>query len=78
LELTEQGNPHRRFGRRCQRRGWANAAQYYDDDQLGALVSLIALINAFTRVNVIVRQPAGDYQPGQVKSLLAAIEQKNS
>jgi hypothetical protein len=28
-------------------------------------VSLIALINAFNRVNVIVQQPAGDYQPGQ-------------
>jgi hypothetical protein len=28
-------------------------------------VSLIALINAYNRVNVIVQQPAGDYQPGQ-------------
>ena len=37
----------------------------YDDDQLGALVSLTALINAYNRVNVITRQPAGDYQPGQ-------------
>jgi hypothetical protein len=25
----------------------------------------IALINAFNRMNVIVQQPAGDYQPGQ-------------
>jgi hypothetical protein len=25
---------------------------------------------------VVVRQPAGDYEPGQVKSLRAAIEQK--
>jgi hypothetical protein len=29
-----------------------------------ALVSLIALINAYNRMNVIVQQPAGDYQPG--------------
>jgi hypothetical protein len=29
------------------------------------LVSLIAVINAYNRLNVIVRQPAGDYQPGQ-------------
>ncbi|MFI6326019.1 carboxymuconolactone decarboxylase family protein [Nonomuraea sp. NPDC050556] len=43
---------------------WANAAKYYDEEQLGALVSVIALINAFNRVNVIVQQPAGDYQPG--------------
>jgi hypothetical protein len=29
------------------------------------LVSVIALINVFNRLNVIIRQPAGDYQPGQ-------------
>ena len=34
-------------------------------DQLAALVSLIAVINAYNRLNVIVRQPAGAYQPGQ-------------
>ena len=44
---------------------WANAAKHYDDDQLAALVSLIAVINAYNRLNVIVRQPAGAYQPGQ-------------
>ncbi|WP_432193857.1 carboxymuconolactone decarboxylase family protein [Streptomyces sp. bgisy027] len=44
---------------------WENAAKHYDEEQLGALVSLIALINAFNRMNVIVQQPAGSYQPGQ-------------
>ncbi|MEU9655240.1 carboxymuconolactone decarboxylase family protein [Streptomyces chartreusis] len=44
---------------------WENAAKHYDEEQLGALVSLIALINAFNRMNVIVRQPAGSYRPGQ-------------
>jgi AhpD family alkylhydroperoxidase len=44
---------------------WANAAKHYDDDQLMALVAQIAVINAFNRLNVILRQPAGDYQPGQ-------------
>ncbi|TXS41096.1 carboxymuconolactone decarboxylase family protein [Streptomyces sp. uw30] len=44
---------------------WENAAKHYDEEQLGALVSLIALINAYNRLNVIVRQPAGSYQPGQ-------------
>jgi AhpD family alkylhydroperoxidase len=44
---------------------WANAAKHFDDDQLIALVSQIALINAFNRLNVILQQPAGDYQPGQ-------------
>jgi hypothetical protein len=28
-------------------------------------VALIAGINAWNRINVITRQPAGDYQPGQ-------------
>src|SRR6266540_1574904 len=44
---------------------WGNAAKHYDEDQLAALVSLIALINTANRLNVIVQQPAGDYQPGQ-------------
>ena len=44
---------------------WAKASEHYDEHQLGALVSLIAVINAFNRMNVITRQPAGDYQPGQ-------------
>jgi alkylhydroperoxidase family enzyme len=44
---------------------WANAPKQYDDDQLASLVSLIALINSYNRINVITRQPGGDYQPGQ-------------
>jgi alkylhydroperoxidase family enzyme len=44
---------------------WANAAKHYDDDHLAALVPLIAEINAWNRLNVISRQPGGDYQPGQ-------------
>jgi hypothetical protein len=44
---------------------WANATKHYDDDQLAAIVSQIAIINAFNRLNVILRPPAGDYQTGQ-------------
>ncbi|MFI9008536.1 carboxymuconolactone decarboxylase family protein [Actinosynnema sp. NPDC053489] len=44
---------------------WAKAAEHYDKEQLAALVGAIAVINAFNRVNVIVRKPAGDYRPGQ-------------
>ena len=36
-----------------------------DDDQLAALVAIIAGINAWNRLNVITRQPGGDYQHGQ-------------
>jgi AhpD family alkylhydroperoxidase len=43
---------------------WARARKHYDDDQLAALIALIALINAANRMNIIVRNPAGSYQPG--------------
>ncbi len=44
---------------------WANAAKHYDEDQLVALIGVIAVINAFNRMNVMVQQPAGDYRVGQ-------------
>ncbi|MFI1395936.1 carboxymuconolactone decarboxylase family protein [Streptomyces sp. NPDC020681] len=65
LELTEQGTRIADAAGGVTDEAWANAASHYDEDQLAALVSLIALINAYNRVNVIVQQPAGDYQPGQ-------------
>jgi alkylhydroperoxidase family enzyme len=65
LELTEQGTRIADAAGGVTDEAWADAARHYDDEQLGALVSLIALINTFNRMNVIVRQPAGDYQPGQ-------------
>ena len=64
LELTEQGT-RLADGRGVTDDAWANVAKHYDDDQLAALVSLIALINTYNRLNVIARHPAGDYQPGQ-------------
>ncbi|MEU5884941.1 carboxymuconolactone decarboxylase family protein [Spirillospora sp. NPDC047279] len=44
---------------------WENAAKHFDEEQLVGLVASIALINAFNRLNVMTRQPAGDYTPGQ-------------
>jgi AhpD family alkylhydroperoxidase len=64
LELTEQGTRIADAAGGVPGEVWDNAAKHYDDDQLAALVSLIALINAYNRINVIVKQPAGDYQPG--------------
>jgi AhpD family alkylhydroperoxidase len=65
LELTEQGTRIADAAGGVTDEAWANAPQHYDEEQLGALLSLIALINAYNRLNVINRQPAGDYQPGQ-------------
>jgi AhpD family alkylhydroperoxidase len=65
LELTEQGTRIADAAGGVTDDAWANAAKHHDEDQLAALVSLIAVINAYNRLNVIVAQPAGDYQPGQ-------------
>lgn len=65
LELTEQATRIADAAGGVPDEVWANAAKYYDDEQLGAMVALIAVINAFNRVNVIVAQPAGDYRVGQ-------------
>src|SRR6201991_1440970 len=65
LELTEQGTRLADAAGGVTDEAWAGAARHYDDDQLAALVAQIAVINAFNRANVIVRRPAGDYQPGR-------------
>ena len=65
LELTEQGTRIADAAGGVTDEAWDSAAKHFDEDQLAALVSLIAVINAYNRLNVIVRQPAGDYQPGQ-------------
>ncbi|GAB2926561.1 carboxymuconolactone decarboxylase family protein [Streptomyces heilongjiangensis] len=64
LELAEQGTRIADAAGGVPDEVWENAAEHYDEEQLAALVGLIALINAYNRVNVIVRQPAGDYRPG--------------
>ncbi|MFI0998914.1 carboxymuconolactone decarboxylase family protein [Streptomyces galbus] len=64
LELTEQGTRIADAAGGVPDAVWQNAAKHYDEEQLAALVSLIAIINAYNRVNVINQQPAGDYQPG--------------
>ncbi|MGI3201089.1 carboxymuconolactone decarboxylase family protein [Streptomyces sp. GLT-R25] len=43
---------------------WAQARKHYDDDQIAALVCLVALINAANRLAVIVHQRGGSYEPG--------------
>jgi AhpD family alkylhydroperoxidase len=65
LELAEQGTRIADAAGGVTDEAWANAAKHYDEDQLAALVSIIALINTYNRLNVIVQRPAGDYQPGQ-------------
>ncbi|MFI9308840.1 carboxymuconolactone decarboxylase family protein [Streptomyces triculaminicus] len=65
LELAEEGTRVADAAGGVGDEVWANAAKHYDEDQLGALVILISMMNMANRLNVITRQPAGDYQPGQ-------------
>jgi AhpD family alkylhydroperoxidase len=65
LELTEEGTRIADAAGGVSDEVWANAQKHYDEDQLAALVCIIALINTWNRLNVITRQPAGDYEPGQ-------------
>ena len=48
---------------------WAQARKHYDDDQIAALVCLVALINAANRLGVILHQKGGSYEPGMFASL---------
>jgi AhpD family alkylhydroperoxidase len=66
LELTEQGTRLADAAGGVTDEAWADAAKHYDEEQLMALVSLIAVINAFNRLNVITRQRGGDYRLGQL------------
>ena len=65
LELAEQGTRIADAAGGVTDEAWARAAEHFDDEQLGALVGVIAIINTYNRLNVILRQPAGDYVPGQ-------------
>ncbi|MER6910233.1 carboxymuconolactone decarboxylase family protein [Streptomyces sp. NPDC000594] len=64
LELTEQGTRIADGAGGVTDEAWDRAREHYDEDQLAALVGLISLINAYNRLNVIIRQPGGSYRPG--------------
>ncbi|MFE6332699.1 carboxymuconolactone decarboxylase family protein [Streptomyces sp. NPDC057806] len=64
LELAEQGTRIADAAGGVPDEVWENAAKHYDEEQLGALTAIIALINTYNRVNVILQQPAGDYEVG--------------
>ncbi|MFC9930215.1 carboxymuconolactone decarboxylase family protein [Streptomyces sp. NPDC127190] len=64
LELAEEGTRIADAAGGVSDEVWDNAAKHYDGEQLAGLVGLIALINTYNRVNVLVRLPAGGYRPG--------------
>ncbi|RDG37308.1 carboxymuconolactone decarboxylase family protein [Streptomyces corynorhini] len=65
LELAEQGTRVADAADGVGDEVWARAATHYDAEQLTSLVVLISFMNAVNRLNIIARQPAGDYEVGQ-------------
>ncbi|WP_460106924.1 carboxymuconolactone decarboxylase family protein [Streptomyces sp. YKOK-J1] len=67
LALAEEGT---RLGDRgVTDETWAEVRKHFDDDQVGALVCVVSLINAATRMNVIVHNAGGSYEPGMFDRL---------
>ncbi|GAA2593985.1 carboxymuconolactone decarboxylase family protein [Dactylosporangium fulvum] len=64
LALAEEGTRLADAGRGVSDETWARVREHYDDDQIAALVALVALINAANRLAVIVHQKGGSYEPG--------------
>jgi AhpD family alkylhydroperoxidase len=43
---------------------WAQVRKHYDDNEVAALVCMVAMINAANRLAVITHQPGGSYEAG--------------
>ena len=69
LALTEEGTRLADAHHGVSDETWAQVRKHYDDDQIAALVSLVAMINAANRLAVIVRQRGGSYEPGMFASM---------
>jgi AhpD family alkylhydroperoxidase len=71
LALTEEGTRLADAGEGVSDETWARVREHYDDDQLAALVSLVALINAANRLGVITGAEGGAYEPGMFAGMAA-------
>jgi AhpD family alkylhydroperoxidase len=69
LALTEEGTRLADAHHGVSDETWAQVRKHYDDDQIAALVSLVAQINAANRLGVIVHQQGGSYEPGMFTSV---------
>jgi AhpD family alkylhydroperoxidase len=69
LALTEEGTRLADAGEGVSDETWAHVRKHYDDDQIAALVSLVAMINATNRLGVILNYQGGSYEPGMFDAL---------
>ena len=69
LALAEEGSRLADAHQGVSEETWARVREHYDDDQLAALVCLVALINAANRLAVIVHQRGGSYEAGMLAGM---------
>ena len=69
LALTEEGTRLADAHHGVSDETWAEVRKHYDDDQVGALVCLVGMINAANRMSVIVHTQGGSYEPGMFAAL---------
>ncbi|GAA2440527.1 carboxymuconolactone decarboxylase family protein [Actinomadura vinacea] len=69
LELAEEGTRLADAHHGVSDETWAQVRKHYDEDQIVALVYLVAMVNAANRLGVIVRNPGGSYEPGMFTSM---------
>ena len=64
LAMAEEGTRLADAGQGVSDETWAAVREHYDDDQIGALIWVIAMINATNRTSVITHAQGGSYEPG--------------
>ena len=70
LALAEEGTRLADAGQGVSDETWAQVREHFDDDQVAALVCVVAMINAANRLAVIVHQRGGSYEPGMFAAAL--------
>jgi AhpD family alkylhydroperoxidase len=68
LALAEEGTRLADAHQGVSHETWAQVRKHYDDDQIAALVYLVAMINAANRLLVITHTKGGSYVPGTFDS----------
>jgi AhpD family alkylhydroperoxidase len=71
LALAEEGTRLADANHGVSDETWSQVRKHYDDDQVAALVCLVAMVNAANRLGVIVRQKGGSYQPGMFDAFVS-------
>jgi AhpD family alkylhydroperoxidase len=66
LALTEEGTRLADASQGVSDETWDQVRKNYDDDQVVALVALVAQINAANRLGVIAGRPGGSYESGML------------